>query len=95
MHRNNLHSQPALEIIEVIASTSDRSLLHSFFSEIFSEAELKDISLRWELLKKLRQGLPQRQIAAELGISLCKITRGAKIIKDSSSATNKILSQIS
>ena len=29
----------------------------------------------------LQAGVPQRRIAEELGISLCKITRGSRILK--------------
>ncbi|MFP4163939.1 MAG: Trp family transcriptional regulator [Chitinispirillaceae bacterium] len=92
MHRNKTQP-PAPQLLQIIARTDDQNLLQKFFSEIFTEAELKDLALRWELMKKLREGIPQRQIASELGISLCKITRGAKILKDPSSATNKLLSQ--
>lgn len=92
MHRNKPAPEPS-ELIEIISRTDDKDLLQKFFSEILTEAELKDLSLRWELMKKLREGIPQRQIASELGISLCKITRGAKILKDPSSATNKLFSR--
>ncbi|MFP4012540.1 MAG: Trp family transcriptional regulator [Chitinispirillaceae bacterium] len=93
MHRNKPVPEPSSEVIEIITRTDDKDLLQKFFSEIFTEAELKDLSLRWELMKRLREGIPQRQIASELGISLCKITRGAKILKDPTSATNKLFSQ--
>jgi subfamily B ATP-binding cassette protein MsbA len=60
-------------------------------SEIMTSAELKDISLRWELMKKIKKGVSQRKIASDLGISLCKITRGSKILKNNKSVSNKIL----
>ncbi len=65
----------------------------AFFKEIFTPAERKDFSLRWELMKMLKQGYSQRDIASALGISLCKITRGAKIIQNPKSTTNRILDQ--
>ena len=80
------------ELIEVIAQIEDPALLARFFDELFTDAERNDFELRWELMKKLRDGIPQREIAAQLGVSLCKITRGSKIIKDEHSATNCIMS---
>jgi TrpR family trp operon transcriptional repressor len=39
----------------------------------------------------LMEGVPQRQIADELGVSLCKITRGAKILKQIDSVSKQHL----
>lgn len=52
-----------------------------FLRELLTPGELHDLALRWELVELLAAGVPQRQIAAKLGVSLCKITRGAKILK--------------
>lgn len=66
---------------KVIASLSSPQEVKSFLGEILTPTELHDLMLRWELLERLEQGVPQRTIASELGISLCKITRGARILK--------------
>jgi TrpR family trp operon transcriptional repressor len=79
------------ELAEAFSRIKDPRAMRQFFEEIFTPAERSDLALRWELMKLLRQGRPQRAIAAELGISLCKITRGAKIIHDPKSITNQLL----
>jgi TrpR family trp operon transcriptional repressor len=63
----------------------------SFFEEIFTPKELKDLELRWELLKELHAGQTQRSIAARHKISLCKITRGSKVLKKQGSITKRLL----
>ena len=78
-------------IVDVFTEITDRDTMRCFFAEIFTEAERRDLSLRWKLMQQLRQGRPQREIAANLGISLCKITRGAKLVNNSNSATRKLL----
>jgi TrpR family transcriptional regulator, trp operon repressor len=95
MHRNILHQSKVDtdSIAEVFAGITDGKMMQRFFDEIFTEAEKKDIALRWRLLQMLRSNVPQRKIASELGISLCKITRGAKLIKDRTSITNMLLSR--
>lgn len=79
------------ELIEIFAEISDKKTMEKLFQEIFTEKERKDISLRWELMKELYQGMTQRKIAANHKISLCKITRGSKILKDSNSIIKKVL----
>ena len=79
------------ELLKVIASIDNIDDLNRFFEDIFTPAELDDISLRWKLLKDLHDGLTQRKIAEKYGISLCKITRGSKILKNKDSLVLKIL----
>jgi len=81
------------EIVKVLSGIRDEAAMGRFLEEILTPAEIHDLALRWDLMKLLKKGVPQRQIAQELGISLCKITRGAKIIHDPSSMTNRILNR--
>jgi TrpR family transcriptional regulator, trp operon repressor len=80
-------------LINSVLSIKSAPILDAFFNEIFTHSERKDFMLRWELMKMLMEGLPQRDIAAKLGVSLCKITRGARIIKDKKSITYTLLKQ--
>ena len=80
------------ELVRVFAGIDTTRAMRKFFDEIFTEAERRDFALRWQLMKLLNKKVPQREIASRLRISLCKITRGARILKDDKSVTNKILS---
>ncbi len=80
--------------LNAIAKISDIDSLNSLFEELFTPAELSDLSLRWKLLKDLNKGIPQRKIAEKYGISLCKITRGSKILKKEDSSVLKILNNL-
>jgi len=79
------------EVIHVLTKIKSQEDMEKFLDEILTENERRDISLRWELMKKIHEGIPQRTIASELGISLCKITRGSKILKSEGSLTGRIL----
>lgn len=79
------------DLLRVFTEITDPAKMETFCREIFSPKELKDLALRWQLLKELHEGHPQRQIAARYRISLCKITRGSKILKRKNSVTKKIL----
>ena len=83
------------ELLEAIASIAEKKEnleeLDLFFQEIFTPGELADLSLRWKLLTDLDRGMTQRKIAEKYSISLCKITRGSKILKKKNSIVLKLL----
>ena len=81
------------DVVEVFGRIRDAATMRRFFGEIFTPTEIRDISLRWELMRRLHAGVPQREIAKALRISLCKITRGAKVLKDRGSVTRNILDE--
>ncbi len=82
------------EISKILAEMTEVDDVEKFLYEILTDNERRDISLRWELMKKLYKGIPQRTIASELGISLCRITRGSKILKSQDSVTGRLLAAL-
>ena len=81
----------ANEVIRVFCEIDDFKTMKKFFGEIFTPAEIQDVALRWRLMQLLHKDMPQRQIASKLGISLCKITRGSKVLKTRGAVAKKIL----
>ncbi len=79
------------ELVKVFSDIRDEQTMSEFFDEIFTPAERRDLSLRWESMKLLMEKIPQRKISKQLGISLCKITRGAKVLKKPDSVSKNIL----
>ena len=80
------------DLIKLFANTTDEKQMRKLFEEVFTSSEQKDFALRWNLMKDLYRGIPQREIAANHGISLCKITRGSKILKQKDSYCRRVLS---
>jgi TrpR family transcriptional regulator, trp operon repressor len=78
------------KMIDAFCSITDREDMRRLFAEIFTSAELDDLTLRWKLLAELTEGRTQRDISKRLGISLCKITRGARLLKDEKSVLRSI-----
>ncbi|MCF0262073.1 MAG: transcriptional regulator [Sphaerochaetaceae bacterium] len=79
------------DVIDIFTETTDRREMTKLFEEFFSDSEIADVSKRWYIFKELYQGTSQRKIANEMGVSLCKITRGSKILKQDSSIVREIL----
>ncbi len=86
-----LQQKSVEEICELLAYIKDPQLINDFFECLFTKAELKDFSNRWNLVKELEAGTTQREIAKKYGISLCNITRGSKEMKKENSAFKRML----
>ncbi|MDR0718716.1 MAG: trp operon repressor [Treponema sp.] len=81
------------EISFALAKTEDAQFVKDFLLELLTPAETADIADRWALVKALDRKVPQRIIAKNLGLSLCKITRGSREIKKPNSAFRRMLRQ--
>jgi TrpR family trp operon transcriptional repressor len=82
------------ELSRTLAAVREAELIESFLRCILTPAETADIAARWALVKALDQGQPQREIAKNLGLSLCKITRGSRELKKDKSAFRRILERM-
>ena len=81
----------AAELAEILSNIKERSLVEDFLQCLLTPAEIADIAGRWALVKALDQKTPQREISRNLGVSLCKITRGSRELKKENSAFRRIL----
>lgn len=79
------------ELGKIFCEISDEKEMLSFIEEIMTEKECFDLALRWRLIKAIYRGEPQRKIAKDYRISLCKITRGSKILKKEGSYSKSLL----
>jgi TrpR family trp operon transcriptional repressor len=73
------------KISKLVKNLHSEAEIESFFKELLTESEIETLSKRWRILDLLAQGSTQRDIAKELQVSLCKVTRGAKILKNKDS----------
>jgi TrpR family trp operon transcriptional repressor len=79
------------ELSRTLAAASDAALIEAFLRSLLTPSETADIAARWALVKALDNKIPQREIASELGLSLCKITRGSRELKKPDSPFRKML----
>jgi TrpR family trp operon transcriptional repressor len=87
----NITRAALFEISSALSSTDDHELISSFLESLLTPRELEEITARWELVKRIQSGESQRKISQELGLSLCKITRGSKELKKENSAFLRML----
>lgn len=82
------------QLVKIFTEIDNEQTMRKFFKEIFTSKELDDLSLRWRLLTELHKNKTQRSIAKKHHISLCKITRGSKILQKKNSVTKQLLENI-
>lgn len=80
-----------MQICQAISEMKTSEEVYNFLFEVLTDAEIDALSKRWRILNLLHNGVTQREIAKELHVSLCKITRGAAILRNKNAITNKIL----
>lgn len=79
------------KVSEILASLNKEEEIENFLSEVLTPAEIEALTKRWRILELLNQKTPQRTIAALLNVSLCKVTRGSKILSKKGSICKKFL----
>jgi len=79
------------ELSLTLSRVKDSVLIEEFLRCLLTPAEIADVAGRWALVKALREKKSQREIAKDLGVSLCKITRGSRELKKDNSAFARIL----
>ena len=76
--KNNI-DQYKKELIEVLARVAkDKQLLADFVRDILTPREFENISVRWEIVKRLAKGEHQTSIAGDLHLGVATVTRGSR-----------------
>ena len=91
MNRNIIKLNKLKELAFIINKIKTPEEIEIFLNELLTESEIDALSKRWRILNMLLEGQTQREIATNLNVSLCKVTRGAKILKNNNSVTSKYL----
>lgn len=74
-----------------IAKIDDPKVAENFLHNLLTPNELEEIARRLQIFKLLKQGLPQRTVAAKLQVSIGTVSRGARELKYGKSDFTKIL----
>ncbi len=80
------------DMLKVFSSVESPEEMEKLFDDLFTDAEINDFILRWQLMDDLYKGKSQRNIAKERKISLCRITRGSRMLKKKDGFMHALLS---
>lgn len=69
------------ELIQILIYIDDKSLMEDFLIGILTPKEREEIPVRLQIVKDLKGGIPQREIAHKLGVGVATVSRGSMEIK--------------
>lgn len=69
------------QFVDLISDTKDHNELKDLLKSLLTQSELIEIPKRFQIVKMLQQGLPQREIAKTLGVGIATVTRGSNALK--------------
>ncbi len=69
------------QLIRVILKAKNRDEVLNLLEGILTPQELIEIPMRLEIVKRLKKGDPQHQIAEDLQVGVATVTRGSREIK--------------
>lgn len=69
------------ELIAHLQTASELNDLEQALLDLLTPSELAEISKRLQIFKLLGAGVPQRQIAEQLGVGIATVTRGSRALK--------------
>lgn len=80
------------EIIEVISKIAkDKQLLAEFVKEILTPREFDNLSVRWQIVKRLAKGEHHAAIAEDLHLGVATVTRGSREMRKKNGGLRKTL----
>jgi len=69
------------ELIDLLLAIKTKEDMKDFLLGILTPKELEEISMRLKIVKMLKKGISQHEIAEKLGIGVATVTRGSKEIQ--------------
>jgi TrpR family trp operon transcriptional repressor len=76
--RSSVSAAHLRDLYRLFASVKTESDAEKLLTDILTPQELESLAERWQLVQSLHAGVPQRDIAKKLGISISKVTRGSR-----------------
>jgi TrpR family trp operon transcriptional repressor len=79
LFRNEKSSSGELEkLVEALLEIKNKSEMELFLKGILTPKEQIEIPNRLEIVKMLKKGISQQEIAGKLGVGVATVTRGSK-----------------
>ncbi|MEP0072400.1 MAG: Trp family transcriptional regulator [Marinomonas sp.] len=69
-------------LIQFITAATDDAVLEKRLKALLTPNELNELKHRLEIFSLLEQGVPQRDIAKQLGVGIATVTRGSRALKE-------------
>ncbi len=68
-------------LVNHLLNLNSHEKMEKVLRDLLTENELAEIANRLKIIEMLEQGVPQRQIADQLGVGIATVTRGSKALQ--------------
>ncbi|MBU1019037.1 MAG: Trp family transcriptional regulator [Patescibacteria group bacterium] len=79
------------ELADSIVGIDNKTLAKAFLKNLLTPAELEEAVKRLQIVKLLNKGVPQREVAKKLHVSIGKISRGSRELKYGETGFKQVL----
>ncbi len=69
------------DLVAVLAELTATAEVSALLEDLLTPGEVTAVGERWEIVKRLCAGATHREVAAELGVSVTTVSRGARQLR--------------
>ena len=91
-HPSNLWRKELVHLLTLAAKYP--MLLDALLTDLLTPEELASMAQRWQIIKKLSRGTPQRDIARSMGAGIATVTRGSRMLQNSQGGFRRVIAMI-
>ena len=68
-------------LVDELLKIKNRKILENFLLGLLTKQEIEELPVRIKIVRMLKAGIPQKEIAKKLGVGIATVTRGSKEVK--------------
>ena len=73
---------PMKDLVQFLTEAADDVVLEKRLKALLTPNEINEMQHRLQIFSLLEQGVPQRDIAKQLGVGIATVTRGSRALKE-------------
>ncbi|MEL0635552.1 MULTISPECIES: Trp family transcriptional regulator [Marinomonas] len=70
------------DLIQFLSEVDDAAALEKRLTVLLTPNEISEMARRLKIIALLDEGVPQRDIAKQLGVGIATVTRGSRALKE-------------
>jgi len=81
------------ELAKIVAGLNNAKGVEALLAALLTPSEQEELARRWQIVKRLMNGLSQREVRDELSVSIATVTRGSRELRYGNGMFQKIYKQ--